>query len=262
MDVGVVGAVVGRETREVAGNRLLLLSILVPPIALTVLPLLSGKLLAGTALPAGFAGQLLGQRPDWGTLAPDQLSVAFTAQQFLVFFLLMPAYIPLSIATFSIIGEKQSRSLEAVLATPIRTSELLLGKAIAALTPGVLAGWLTYLLFLGLAILLYGSWLGRVVSDPSWLAGTFLLGPAVGFVSVVAGILVSSRVTDPRTGQQIAGFIMVPLIAVIIVQATGTILLGASGYVALAVLMLVVGLILLRLGIGLFARESILTRWR
>ena len=34
----------------------------------------------------------------------------------------MPAYIPLSIATFSIIGEKQARSLEPVLAAPIRTS--------------------------------------------------------------------------------------------------------------------------------------------
>ena len=52
----------------------------------------------------------------------------------------MPAYIPLSIATFSIIGEKLARSLEPVLAAPIRTSELLAGKAVAALVPGVLAG--------------------------------------------------------------------------------------------------------------------------
>ena len=48
----------------------------------------------------------------------------------------MPAYIPLSIATFIIIGEKQARSLEPVLAAPIRTVELLAGKAIAALVPG------------------------------------------------------------------------------------------------------------------------------
>ena len=52
---------------------------------------------------------------------PSELAGAFAVQQFLAFFLLMPAYIPLSIATFSIIGEKQARTLEPVLATPIRT---------------------------------------------------------------------------------------------------------------------------------------------
>lgn len=83
----------------------------------------------------------------------------------------MPAYIPLSIATFSIIGEKQARTLEPLLAAPVRTVELLAGKAIAALVPGVLAGWLTYLAFASLASVVYGPNLFGVVTDPSWLAG-------------------------------------------------------------------------------------------
>ena len=61
------------------------------------------------------------QRPEWARSPPSELAGAFAVQQFLAFFLLMPAYIPLSIATFSIIGEKQARTLEPVLATPIRT---------------------------------------------------------------------------------------------------------------------------------------------
>ena len=78
----------------------------------------------------------------------------------------MPAYIPLSIATFSIIGEKQARTLEPVLAAPIRTVELLAGKAIAALVPGVLAGWVTYVAFVALASIVYGPTLFGVVTDP------------------------------------------------------------------------------------------------
>ena len=140
----------------------------------------------------------------------------------------MPAYIPLSIATFSIIGEKQARTLEPVLATPIQTSELLTGKAIAALVPGVLAGWVTYLAFVVLASIVYGPNLLGVVTDPSWLAGVFILGPAVGLSSVVAGVVVSARVNDPRVAQQIGGIIVVPIIAVTLLQATGTLLVGRA----------------------------------
>ena len=112
-----------------------------------------------------------------GRVLPGELAGAFAVQQFLVFFLPMPAYIPLSIATFSIIGEKQARSLEPVLAAPIRTVELLAGKAIAALVPGCSpAGAPTR--FVALASVVYGPALFGVVTDASWLAGVFLLGPA------------------------------------------------------------------------------------
>ena len=174
----------------------------------------------------------------------------------------MPAYIPLSIATFSIIGEKQARTLEPVLATPIRTVELLTAKSIAALVPGILAGWATYIVFVLLASVVYGPKLFGVVTDSSWLAGVFVLGPAVGLSSVVAGVIVSARVNDPRVAQQIGGIIIVPIIAVTLLQATGTLLVGAIGYLVLAAIIFVVSLIGLRVGVSLFNRETILTRWR
>ena len=67
----------------------------------------------------------------------------------------------------------------------------------------VAAGWLTYVVFITLASVVYGPHLFLVVSDPSWLAGVFVLGPAVGLISVVAGVIVSARVNDPRVAQQI-----------------------------------------------------------
>jgi ABC-2 type transport system permease protein len=205
---------------------------------------------------------VLAERPDWASFTPGELAGAFAVQQFLVFFLLMPAYIPLSIATFSIIGEKQARSLEPVLAAPIRTVELLAGKALAALVPGVLTGFVTYVVFVALASIVYGPNLFGVVTDPSWLAGVFLLGPAVGLLSVVAGVIVSARVNDPRVAQQVGGVIIVPVVAVVIIQATGTAIVDARGYALMAVVALIIGLIGLRIGVRLFDREAILTRWR
>jgi ABC-2 type transport system permease protein len=258
----IVWTVLRREWYETVRNRLLMSTILLPPILLTVAPIVLAATVGERALPPELAQQVLQQRPEWSTFTAGELAGAFAVQQFLVFFLLMPAYIPLSIATFSIIGEKQARSLEPVLAAPIRTSELLAGKAIAALVPGVLAGWATYVIFVILASVVYGPALFGVVTDPSWLAGVFLLGPAVGLSSVVAGVIVSARVNDPRVAQQIGGVVIVPVIGLVLLQATGTLLVGPIGYALLAAAVLAIAIVGLRVGVRLFDREAILTRWR
>jgi len=262
MRPSIVLAVVSRDWDETLRNRLLLLTIAIPPVVLTIFPLIIGAVVTGHPLPADIARQTLAQRPDWAALQPAELTAAFGIQQFLVFFLMMPAYIPLSIASYSIIGEKTSRSLEAVLATPIRTLELLAGKSLSALLPGVLIGWLTYFALVLLTGILYSPRLVGVVVDGSWLAGVFLLGPAVGLLSVVAGVIVSARVNDPRTAQQIGGIIIVPLVVVAVIQASATVLFGAASYVLMAAVVLAISALGLALGARLFGRESILTRWR
>ena len=262
MRARIVSTILRREWSETIRNRLLMSTILIPPVILTIAPLALAGVVGNRALPPELATQVLAQRPEWASFTEAELAGAFAVQQFLAFFLLMPAYIPLSIATFSIIGEKQARTLEPVLATPIRTVELLAGKAIAALVPGVLAGWVTYVVFVVLASIVYGPQLFGVVTDASWLAGVFILGPAVGLSSVVAGGVVSARFNDPRVAQQIGGIIVVPIIAVTLLQATGTLLVGAAGYVLLAGIVLALSLLGLRAGVALFDREAILTRWR
>lgn len=258
----IILTVLRREWAETVRNRLLMSTILIPPMVLTIAPLALAGIVGERVLPGALATQVLAQRPEWASFTASELAGAFAVQQFLVFFLLMPAYIPLSIATFSIIGEKQARTLEPVLATPIRTVELLTGKAVAALVPGVLAGWVTYVAFVALASIVYGPALFGVVTDASWLVGVFILGPAVGLSSVVAGVIVSSRVNDPRVAQQVGGIIIVPIIALTLIQATGTLLVGASGYLLMAAIILVASLVGLRVGVALFDREAILTRWR
>ena len=258
----IVWTVLRREWAETVRNRLLMSTILIPPMILAIAPLALAGLVDNRALPRDLVATVLAQRPEWSDFTPSELAGAFAVQQFLVFFLLMPAYIPLSIATFSIIGEKQARTLEPVLATPVRTVELLTGKAVAALVPGVLAGWVTYVVFVLLASFVYGTALFGVVTDPSWLVGVFLLGPAVGLASVVAGVIVSSRVNDPRVAQQVGGVIIVPIVAITLLQATGTVLVGAMGYLVMTVIVLIVSVIGLRIGVRLFDREAILTRWR
>lgn len=255
MRAHIVTTVLRREWSETVRNRLLMSTILIPPMVLAIGPLALAGVVGERALPDALVTQVVAQRPDWANFTASELAGAFAVQQFLVFFLLMPAYIPLSIATFSIIGEKQARTLEPVLATPIRTAELLAGKSIAALVPGVLAGWVTYVVFVSLASIVYGPALFGVVTDASWLVGVFILGPTVGLSSVVAGVIVSSRVNDPRVAQQVGGIIIVPIIALTLLQSTATLLVGAAGYLLMAVFVFIASLVGLRAGVALFDRD-------
>jgi ABC-2 type transport system permease protein len=259
-----VAAIISRETIEIARNRLLVLSVLVPPVMFTLLPivLLKVQLNAAPRLPASAIAQIIANHPQWSSLTATEVVAAFTVQQFLIVFLILPAYIPLAIASYSIVGEKQMRSLEPVLATPIRTEELLGGKAIAALVPGVVASWVAYVAMVALAAILIGGVMVGILIDTSWLAAVFILGPAIGLVSVDVGVIVSSRVNDPRAAQQIGAVTILPLVALLVVQATGTITLGPREYLLLAIAVGAVGIVGIRVGAQIFGRETILTRWK
>ncbi len=259
----ILGAIIGREFREIVRNRLLLATIVIPPVILAALPVVLFAFLGtGTRIPPEFVAQVVANHPQWRDFDADEVAVAFALQQFLITYLFLPGYIPLAIATFSVVGEKQSRSLEAVLATPVRTTELLAGKAIAALVPGVIAAWVAYGVMVALAGVTLGARLAGVVVEPTWLAAVFALGPAVGLLSVTAGIIVSSRVNDPRTAQQIGAVILLPVIGLVVAQGLGAFVVEAPAYLVLAAIMVALSVALLRIGAAIFGRESILTRWK
>ncbi|HET9613761.1 MAG TPA: ABC transporter permease subunit [Candidatus Limnocylindrales bacterium] len=258
----IVAAVVRRELLEIVRNRTLVAAIVIPPIILVALPILIASTGGSDKLSPEIIANLRAARPEWADLSPHQLASAFGIQQMLIFFLLMPATIPLAIASYSIVGEKQTRSLEAVIAAPIATEELLAGKAIAAIAPAVLTVWLAYAALLGLSGIALGPGLAGIVLDPTWFATVFALGPAIGLLSVIAGIAISSRVNDPRAAQQIGTVIVLPVVGFMVIQLQSGQLLAAKDYLAAAGVVTLIGLIGLRAAARLFGRETILTRWR
>jgi hypothetical protein len=90
----------------------------------------------------------------------------------------------------------------------------------------------------------------------------FLVGPASALVALQAAILVSSRVNDARSAQQIGVLIIVPLVALLVVQFTGTIWLSAAGLAMIGAGALGLWAVLTVVSALLFEREAILTKWR
>jgi ABC-2 type transport system permease protein len=187
----------------------------------------------------------------------------YLLNQFLVMFMIMPVSIPVAIAAYSIVGEKTTRSLEPLLATPITTEELLTGKALAAVIPAVVASWLSFFVF-AIAVPLTGASPNVVsaVLSPTWLIAIMLVGPLMAILAVNFAILVSSRASDPRVAEQISMVIMVPVLVLLFGQVAGLLVVNAKLMLVVAAVIALVDVGVIYLGAQLFQRETILTKWK
>ncbi len=200
--------------------------------------------------------------PMVGMLSPREQLQVLSLDQFNFFILLIPTMIAMNFAAFSIVEEKLSRSLEPLLATPVRTWELLLGKALSGAVPALLMTWVCAGIFVGAVEGLGWGRLLPFVLTPSWFLSVFLVTPAVAVLSFVLGVIGSSRSKDPRSAQTIALVIVLPVLALIAVQVTGLLWFTPLLTVALALGLFLIDAGALRVAVSLFQRESIVVKWR
>ncbi len=221
-----------------------------------------GQDLIGNSLIQSALQKLAHSTPSVLQLAPEEQLKALLLNQFSFFLLLIPTMIAMSFATFSIVEEKLSGSLEPLLATPVRTGELLLGKALSGAIPALVVTWICAGIFI-LATLGFGwgSLLHSVVT-PVWFISLFLITPAIVVLSFLLGVIGSSRARDSRSAQNVAVLIVLPVFALIAVQVTGVVWFGSLGAVGLALGIGALDLILLRTAVRLFGRESVVVSWR
>jgi ABC-2 type transport system permease protein len=200
--------------------------------------------------------------PEVAQLPGSEQLLVLLLNQFNFFLLLIPTMIAISVATFSIVDEKLSGSLEALLATPVKTWELLLGKALAGAVPALVMTWLSAGVFLLVALALgWGHLIGYVVTA-GWFLTLFLLTPAVAILSFMLGVAGSSRAKDARSAQTIALLIIFPVFALIGIQITGVVWFTPLLILVLALVVIIADVITLRAAVRLFRRESIVVQWR
>jgi len=182
--------------------------------------------------------------------------------QFNFFLLLIPTMIAVSMATFSIVEEKQTGSLEALLATPVRTWELLLGKALAGAVPALIMTWVSAGDFL---LIVWGiGWGGALayVINATWFLNLFFVTPAIAMLSFILGVIGSSKAKDAKSAQNMIIFIVFPVLALIAIQVTGVVWFTPLFTFILGAAVLLLDILMLRLAVRLFNRESILVQWR
>jgi ABC-2 type transport system permease protein len=186
----------------------------------------------------------------------------FLFQQFLLVFLLMPITGAMSLAAHAIVGEKQARTLEPLLATPVTTLELLVAKVLGSLLPTLVISACALVLYLAGIALTADAGVARAMLTLRTLLLVGEVGPLAALVSLQFAVVISSRVNDARTAQQFGVFVVIPVTVLLVAQFSGALWLSAAALATIALGMVIVWLILAIISVRVFDRETILTRWR
>lgn len=264
-----VAALVGKELADLRQNPSVFVpaivtgfaSILLPFFVAIVVPAVTGERLSESS-DFQVALEVYREQPALRTLDPEAAVQAWIFQQFLILLVLTPVAGSMSVAAYSVIGEKQARTLEPLLATPITTFELLAAKVVGSLLPSLALTFGSFFLYFTGAALFAHPGAYRALLVPKSLAIVFVLGPLAALAALQMAVCVSSRVNDPRSAQQIGALIILPIAALLVAQVTGAVMLSGTIVFLIAIALSLLNALLMAIGIALFDRESILTRWK
>jgi ABC-type Na+ efflux pump permease subunit len=251
------GLVMRKELLELRRSPVLLLSMASLPATVVVVPvaLLAWLVHAAPEQALLFAQDLYGLHEKNPALGVAQV----LARNWLPMFLVLPIFLPILLAAQSVGGERERRTLEPLLATPVSTLSIILGKSLAAMVPALAITWVAAALFCAGVDAVVGR---ALLPDSAWLFGTLALTPLLALFGNATAVAVSSRILDPRAAQNLAATTVLPLLVLLVVQLAGRVALGPRFYFVLALGVAAADVALVALAVRLFDRERLLTEWR
>jgi ABC-2 type transport system permease protein len=236
------------------------MAIVMPFVVAIVIPLATGERLSDSA-DFRVALDLFRAQPQSQALGAEGAIQGWIFQQFLTLLALTPISASMSVAAYSVVGEKQARTLEPVLATPVTTFELILAKVLGSLVPGLVLTAACLVVYIGGVAALAEPGVYTLLLVPRALAMIGLVMPLASMAALELAVCVSSRATDARSAQQVGALVVLPLSGLLVAQLMGAVELTTARIVAMSLGLAAVDLALLVLGVRLFDRDTILTRW-
>jgi ABC-2 type transport system permease protein len=178
---------------------------------------------------------------------------------FAPFFLIIPIMASSVIASDSFAGEKERKTIEALLATPLTDSELLLGKILVSFVPAMIVTVVSFLVYsLVIDLLTFNEYGWLLLPTLSWLLLIFGMAPAIALLGIGVSVIISAKVKGFREAQQISALLVLPVLVLLFGQATGSLILGPIVVSGLTMVLLLLDLIVFRVSVHLFRREEII----
>lgn len=229
-----VRILIRKEWRQLLRSRGALASaLLLPVLMLLVLPV--GQILAFLNMPD--SGQPLANIPP-GTPLPSDLAAIGDDPLALLRMLILPLFVtlggllvPSTMATYTMIAERENRTLELLVALPVRVGQILLAKLLVIL---MVATSVTCTLFAIDALLIVTLGVGSL----AFVAALLLLLMGALAYSTASALLISLLARDFRTANNLNGALMVPTLFL----SVGGLLLLPGSLLSLLALALIFGL--------------------
>lgn len=191
-----------------------------------------------------------------------QTMIVFTlVYMFAPLYLVLPLMVSNVIAADSFAGEKERKTLEALLYTPTTDVELFLGKVLAAWLPALAVGVGGFVLY-ALSVNL-GAWAtmgGIFFPNLMWVVLVLWVTPAAAGLGLSTMVLISVRASTFQEAYQLGGVVVIPILAMVLGQVTGVIYFNVAAVLIVGLVLWLIDAALLWLGVHTFRRSEIIAR--
>jgi ABC-2 type transport system permease protein len=176
------------------------------------------------------------------------------------FFLLVPVMVSTVVSANSFAGEKERRTLEGLLYTPVSDAELVVGKILASFLPAMGFAWACFAIYTAIVDLLATPLVGEIFfPTANWWALMVLLVPAVSLLVISLVVMVSAKARGFQEANAIGGSIVLPLIGLVAAQASGLMVMSASVIAVVAAVFAALDAVLLWVIVRMFRRSRIVS---
>jgi ABC-2 type transport system permease protein len=194
-------------------------------------------------------------------LNPNQAMILMLiGLMFAPFFLIIPLMYSTVIAADSFAGERERKTIEALLYTAVSDSELFLGKVLSAMIPTVLITWgcfLVYIVVVNATSYFAMRWTGWFPL-PTWYPLIFWVSPGLSLFGISFTVLISSRNPTFMGAYQSSAGLVVLVLALLAGQAAGLIYLTVATCLMIGVVIWLIAATLTFYAIRTFSRQKLL----
>lgn len=176
-----------------------------------------------------------------------------------VFFMLIPIMASSVMAASSFVGEKEKRTLETLLYSPLSLKQIFQSKIMAAFSVGMLVSVFSFgVMLLVVELELFFFTRGFFVPDVGWLIVMLLVAPSISLIAIGITVQSSAKAQTIEEAQQRAVFLVLPILALVIGQFSGVILISSWILLGLGILAALLAGFIMRRAARKFTYEKLL----
>jgi len=204
-------------------------------------------------MPESMAAVLKGKDELQGTL------ILLLGYMFAPMFLIFPMMFSTIVASESFAGERERKTLEALLYTPASDRELFLGKVLAAFIPAVGISWFSFMVY-SLVLNIAGAPIFQRIwfPLPTWWALIFWISPAIALLGICSTVLISARVKTFMGAYQTSSSLVIIVLGFMFGQISGVLYLTVVVGLLVGLVFWIVSIAMYSLAVRSFKRDKLL----
>lgn len=190
----------------------------------------------------------------------ESMIVVMLGIMFAPMFLIMPLMFASTIAAESFAGERERKTIEALLYTPASDADLFVGKLAAAAVPSIGITWVSFLVYTVILNLMpYATFQRLWFPLPTWWPLIFWITPALAILSIAVTVLISARVQNFQGTYQLSSSLVILVVALFAGQLSGFLYLSVGIELLIGALFWAAAFFLVYLAVQTFNRASLIT---